>query len=320
MIITTQDLILDALGKSGEKTDGTSEFQATALSYMDTFYKKLTAGANEFDVDLGDPFVWAKAKYPGVLVLEPFYDTGTVTMVAGSANGVFSAAPAASLAGYYLKVSNRAEYFRIVTHVAASVNFVIDAGYTDDSGTFAYQANPLDYNLAAANVVRLYGPMKVYRTQTSDGDGEGQIVGLDQRSFDKKWPMYRLHAGIPTEFAYIYNADGTITVRMNKIPATQVKVEYNYIPMPVDLADSAASIPIVPLVHRQVLSHATAYAILMDKQDDKSKHFMGLVQADLKALSNANRREFMQVAKQRGRLIPRGDDYARNNYPTSGGY
>lgn len=317
-ILTTADLLSDALAKAGEKTDGTSDFLPTALNYMNTLYHSIVAGGNEFDVDCGEPWTWAKSKFPGTFVIQPKVSTFSVTMTANSANAIFTVAPAVSFQGYFLKVDNLPEYFRIVSHLAGQANFTIDVAYTDVTGTSSCDLCPIDYVLPAANVLRLIGPMNIHRTQTTDGDNEGKIVGLDQRSFEKKYPLQRLQQGIPVEFCVLASENGTVTVRMNKVSDITAKVEYHYIPVPAELTNDALSIPIIPDGHRQVLSYATAYAILVDKEDSKSDHFFQLTQRKLKGLVGANRKEFMQISKNRGRLIPRGDDFGVRNWPTSG--
>src|SRR5712675_1131001 len=97
-LATGADLIADALRKSGEKQDGTSDFQSDALTYMNAHYQKFVAGGNDFEVDLGDPWPWAKAKYPGVLTLLVPYSDGSITVTNNSNVATFSIPPAASQA------------------------------------------------------------------------------------------------------------------------------------------------------------------------------------------------------------------------------
>lgn len=315
---TTEDLIEDALRKAGEKTDGTSDYIADAVKYMNGHYRKILSGGNYLDVDLGDPFYWAKAKYPGVITVEVPYDTGTVTLTQGSTSGTFSSAPAASQAGKYLQINGIWEYYRIVTHTAASTSFTIDSPFNDSTVTSAYKALKLDYDLDAASILRLFAPFKCYRSQTSDADYEGKVVGLDIRSFEKKYPLFKITSGTPTEFAFLYETDGLVTVRFNKYVSVNTKIEYDYIPVPTDLTNDSSSIPIIPDGHRELLSMATAYSILLDKEDSKASHYLSATQSAMKALAAAFHREAMQVSRNRGRLIARGDDFGVRNWPVSG--
>lgn len=146
---TTSDIKSEVLRKCGEKQDGTSQYDAVALTYINEAFQGVLAGGSEFGVDVDEPWSWAKAKNPIILILEPKYDTGTISLTSGSANGVFSSAPTTSLEGWHLKINNRPEYFRIVKHNAAETSFELDSEYTEDTGaTLSYEAYKLDYELA----------------------------------------------------------------------------------------------------------------------------------------------------------------------------
>lgn len=130
----------------GELTDGTSDYDADAVMYLNNVEQGLLAGGNEFGVDVAEPWVWAQAKKPIVIKLQPA-TTGSATMVQGSTSGTFSSAPAASQLGRYIRFSTTPDVYRIVSHTAASANFSIDQAYLDDSGTPTYTAYKLDYDL-----------------------------------------------------------------------------------------------------------------------------------------------------------------------------
>lgn len=233
---TVFDLSQSALNRSGELQNGLSPYQQDAVKYLNQIQLSVLAGSNEFDIDLGEPWSWAKATYPGVIQLDVPYETGTVSLTFGSTSGVFSSAPSVSMAGRYLKVSDRPEYFRIATHVAASANFTLDAAYTDSTGgTLGFKAIKLEYELPD-NILRLVGPMRVYRGQDWDGDVEGSIYGIDVVSFNKRYPMNLLDEGIPTFFTEIQESNsGKKRIRINRYTDVVTRVEFDYIPFPVDL-------------------------------------------------------------------------------------
>lgn len=144
----TNDLKKDVLERAGEQTDGTSDFDSRVLKYLNDAYQGLFAGGSEFGVDIDEFWIWAKAKRPIVLTLEPAVETGTVTLTNGSTDGTFSSAPAASQEGRFLKIEARAEYFRIRSHAAGATAFAIDQGYTEASGTFNFKSIKLDYEVS----------------------------------------------------------------------------------------------------------------------------------------------------------------------------
>jgi hypothetical protein len=234
---TTYDLVQGALSRAGELQDGTSQCQSSATRYANQIYLSIFAGSNEFNVELGEPWPWALASTPGTFNLVLPYETGTVSLILGSNAGTFSVAPAVSLVGWYLKIADRPEYFRIATHVAASTSFTIDTQYTETTGAaLAFKAIKLEYDLPSS-VLRLVGPMRVYRLQDFEADDEGKIYGIEKNSFSKDFPLHNIIGGVPTYFTEIQQSvPGVKRVMFNKYVSEFVtKVEFDYIPFPEDL-------------------------------------------------------------------------------------
>lgn len=143
---STQTLKEAVLKVAGELTDGTSDYDDDAVMYLNNVEQGLLAGGNEFGVDVAEPWVWAQAKRPIVIKLQPAV-TGAAAMVNGSTSGTFSVAPASSLLGRHIRFDSTPDVYRIVEHTAASTAFSIDQAYLDDSGTPNYTAYKLDYDL-----------------------------------------------------------------------------------------------------------------------------------------------------------------------------
>ena len=318
---TTAQLLDDALTKAGEKTDGTSDFESDALKYMDVFYKTILAGGSKFDTNLAEPWSWAKAQYPGVLTLEAPYETGTVALTQASTSATFSSAPAASQLGKYLRLNSRPEVFRIAAHTAGATAFTLDSIYTDTTtSAISYKAIKLDYSLDAASILRLIGAMRVDRVQEADKQDAGSIEAMDMPAFQREYPWMRITEGVPTAFSIVYQTENTITVRFNRYVDRYTRVNYDYIPVPTDLADSSSSLPLLPAEFREVLSHATAHSILADKEDTKAEYHLNATKAQLTAMINANRKRVSQSSKRRGHFYPRQDQLVKNRVITSGGY
>lgn len=144
----TNDLKKDALERVGELTDGTSDLDTRAVKYLNDAYQGLFAGGSEFGVDMDEFWIWAKAKRPIIVTLQPAIETGTVTLTNGSTDGTFSSAPVASQEGRFLKIEARDEYFRIRSHSGGATAFEIDEGYTEDSGTFNFKSIQLEYEVS----------------------------------------------------------------------------------------------------------------------------------------------------------------------------
>lgn len=309
---TVADVKKEVLSRCGELTDGTSEYETIVNNYIDYMHKCTMAGATEFNVEVGDPWTWARAQYPGVINMDPFVQL-TVTVNNASVNCSFSVAPVVSYVGWMLKIEGRAEFFRIVTHTAGQQAFTIDAAYTDNTGTLPATLYHLEYNIS--NVLRLCGPMRTYRRQSPFADDTGQIDGIDRMSLDRDYPLHRILQGIPDRFAIVYQDNaGTQRVKFNRIPFYTTRVEYDYIPVPATLVD--ASVPLLPEEHRIILVYGACYYLMVDKNDNRAAEYKALTVAGLEALIQSERRMKENLQKDMGRLIPRRDltNYTRRYY------
>lgn len=142
---STRVLKQDVLTICGELTDGTSTFDAQAVSYLNKVYQGLIAGNNLFDMSCAEPWVWAQSKNPILLTLKAAYSTGTVTLTNASTTGAFSSAPSLSLEGRYLAIAGQSDIYRISQHTAASTAFSLDQVYLETTGSYNYNAYKYDY-------------------------------------------------------------------------------------------------------------------------------------------------------------------------------
>lgn len=318
LTVSTQDLKKKVLRHCGEVDDGTSVYDQNGqvLEYLNKAYLAVISGGNEFDFELSKPWSWAVKKDPSVVILQPAYQTGTVSLTQGSKSITFSVAPTASLTGYLLQVSDRPDYMRIAGHAAGSTSATLDANYADAtlSGA-AFKAIVIDYKLAPTGngIMRLTQSMTVYRSQDLQGDEEQRIYFMDEQEMAKEWTVRRIMTGPPTFFS-IQSKDsaGAYYVRFNKVAAELTRVEYKYIEIPEALVDSTTSIPIIPVEHRDCLALAAAHYLLLDKNDSRSEKFMQLTQQKLKAMQKAEEKQKTQTSKLRGKLMPRLDIWQRS--------
>lgn len=323
---TTSELHKSVLRKCGEKDDGSSEFHATALDYINRVYQKIISGSAEFEVDLGDVWPWAKSANVGILTLQPWFGSqnpgqGNVTLTFGSVNGTFSLIPQQnamniSLAGYYIQPTNgNFEWYKIATHVSGSTAFTLDGPFNSQLPAGDYVNGPftaclLDYTLTVPEVggiQRLASPFEIYRTQTFDNDQEAKIYGIDIREMRRLYPLNLITVGMATRFAVTYQQDGVIKVRFNKYPDVQTRAEYEYIPVPTDLTSNPDTTPIIPREFRDALVYGAAYYLCTDKNDDRAQTYLALTQAILKALIEDIRKNKDHTQKTKATLVPRLD-------------
>lgn len=303
---TTADIVKAILRNCGELDNQDSPFHLTALDYLNKFNTAFHSGSVMFDLDFGGVWSWAKEQNPGVLVLVPPYKTGSITLVKGSNAGVFTTPPSESYVGWFIKVDNRPEVFRIKNHATPFADFELDSIYTDESGTLGFTCFKTDYDLVpnvGQKILRLVTPFSVYRSQCEDDSGH--IYGMEFLAYKKKYPIKHVMQGIPTRLSEIRDVDGLKTIRFNKYPDTETRVEYEFVQYPNPLTDSDESIPSLPLEGRNAIEYAATYKLMLDKDDDRAEKYLQLAQASLASIRSADRKEAGNMSGNRGRLIPR---------------
>lgn len=304
---TTADILDAVLERCGEVTDGTSSYENSALLYVNSVYRAILAGANEFDVDCGEPWIWAQAASPQLLKLSAPYTTGTISLTNNSTTGTFSSAPSESLTGWYIKLDAGRDWYQISAHTAAMTSFTLDQAYIEDTGSGNFKAVKTDYALSST-ATRLVAPMVCYRdNMTAMGDVErGQIYEIDLNTMIRKFPRMLMNASVPDKYCVIgQSSTDTLTVRFNSYPTEAMRVEIPYVAVAADLTDSANSTPLIPFGFREVLVHGACYYLMLDKSDNKAESELSIARAKLKALVNHNRKSLSLAGNAYGKIVPR---------------
>lgn len=301
---TTPDLLADALFRVGEPTDGTSDFDTVALTYLNRVYQALCLGGEELNPDLHEDWWWLRKSPPGLLTLQPVITTGTVAVTNNNTAVTFSSAPSASVAGWLLKVDGGSgDVYRILSHTASDTAATLDGIYTGSTdGAASYTLMKLEYALAS-DVLRLISPMRCYRAESAY-----EIDGVDITTLDRDFPLALIDTGVPSRFAPVTET----TIRFNRAGSASstdyIRVEYDYLYMPDALTDDVSSVPVVPLHHRRVLADWTTLWLLMDKNDDRSGAVGMAAKAGLAAMATENRHKQGAIGRGRlGQLVPRLD-------------
>lgn len=313
---SSQDIKNDILSHCGELTDGTSDYDTSGdgrvLRFMNKAYLAILASSDEFDMDLGEPWQWAMNQTPATIILQP-KQTGSITATNGSSTITFSTAPSINLKGRDITFAGSPEWYKISAHTGTSTTATLDSVFTDPTGSYAFTAVQLEYNLLpnANGILRLVAPFVCYRFQDFQGDNENKIYFMDKKIMERDYPKHRIEEGVPTFCTIIYHnpSTGAVTVRFNKYAIDQTRVEYDYIGIPDALQDLSTDNCIIPFTFKDSLTYAATYMLLIDKSDDRAEKYLALTQAKLKAMRQAENKQKVDTAKNRGRLIPRGDGY-----------
>lgn len=171
-------------------------------------------------------------------------------------------------------------------------------GFDDENST---NAASITSTYPLGQIARLVEPFTVHK-----GLGDG-IFGIDKESFQREYPLSSVAAGTPNRFCVLQENEGLLTVRFNSFVAEKTRIEVNYVPVPRDLKDSSASLPLVPRKHCDVLEDAASFYLMLSKSDDRMQVYAGLLQGKLRAMIAQHRGAQVRSGKDFGKIIPRRD-------------
>ena len=324
---SANDLKKEVLNRCGEKDDGTSDFDGTALSYLNKAQQKVFAGSSEFELDMGEPWQWAKSQSKITVTLPPFVGTNQTqsllaTFTYNSASCTFSQAPQingvnVSLTGWWIQTTAASEWYLITAHVSGATVFTIDTVFNDANAvSSSFIAIQLDFTLTAVNlnnsepggIMRIAAPAECYRQQSYDNDNEYKVYGVDLREMRRQYPLSVIEEGVPTRFAVTSQLNGVFTIRFNKYADLQTRLDFEYIAVPPDLTSNPDTIPAIPREYRDVLVYIASWWIMRDKADDRQDSYKQDVQNSLKAMIMDARKKRDHVQKQKAALVPRWDN------------
>lgn len=293
------DIIEHVLFEAGEKTDGTSDYDARALIWLNANYKKIWQGGSEFDPEINEDWTWLREK--GSLILQIKIATGTVSVTNDSATATLSASQAVDVADWFFKVDDYEGIFRIATHGGSTDVLTLDSVYTGNTNaTASYKLVKLDYTLAS-DAIEILTPMYTAHRANRWFGANDKINGVSLQSMPEP---YVLRAGIP----YFFTQINETTVRFDRYADSDLlRIDYRYKKRPVDLTDSGSEEPLVPLHHRHVLASMTLFDLFKAKNDDRSDQEALIAKQGLKAMSVENKNRLSQMDNDYGRIHPRND-------------
>lgn len=290
-------------------------------AYPDTTGASLNFEAVKLDYDLIPDYIVVDTENNKLQFQETAGTTLTATLTSGSYSPSAYATEVQTQLNatggspaYTVTYSATTRKFTLVSDRASSSVFVM-VGTGDQSLFSAHKTLGLDdENTTNAGTVtstyvlggisRLIEPFKVHKGSSL----EGNIYGTDPEAFQRDYPFPRIEQGIPDRFCVVREKeDGTITVRFNRYPSDKTRVEVEHVPIPRDLKDSSASIPIVPRKHIDVLEDAGTFYLLLNKNDDRSQVYANLMHGKIKAMIAQHRGSQQRTGDNFGKVVPRLD-------------
>jgi len=310
---TFADLKSYVLGKCGEPSDGSSDYDSDSELFMNLMYFNILNGGSEYDIELSTPWIWAKARNPGILTFEPPYETGTVALTNGSTSGTFSTAPTglgSFTDSHQLKLDDEGAFYIFASHVADATAFTLDGPIVSDTNAAAsFRAYKTDYTLLD-DVIRLISPMRVYRRSFVQ---PSEVALIERNAFDRDFPKPNgFIKAVPTHATLVHEIDGQMVIRFNSWMDEQIRIEYDYIPFPTVLTASPDTTPLLPREDRVALAYAAIHQILEDKNDNKADKYFGLTQNKLRAMLLANQKQMRHTNLSGAMITPREDQQRRH--------
>lgn len=307
----SSDLLDEILSRSGELTDGTSDFEAPTLRLLNRAYRGIWSGGAELDPNIQEVWWWLRSSTEGTITLLP-QQSGTATVTNNNTAVTLSAAQTPSIDDYYIRFGGSSDVFRVATHVAGNTAVTLDSVYTGSTGSVSWEAFKTDYDLAT-DLLYLIGPIRIAR------EGIDEIDQISESDFQRLFPMRNLNDGIPTKFCFV----GERIVRFNaaggETSTDFIRVDYSYIDTPAALTDSGSEEPLVPLQYRHILADWGASMLLADKDDDRAGYFLQAANRGIAAMSKEHRRRMNRSTRDFGRIITRANPVLRNELRTASG-
>lgn len=301
----TSDLLADVLFRAGELLDGSSDRQPAALQFINRAYNSICMGGGEFNDEVNEEWWWLHKDPPGVLVLEPPYTSGTVSVINGSNIALFSAGVPQSRTGWFFKVDDHSDVFRISNHAAGSPSATLDSVYTGlTNAAKAFKLFKLEYDLPS-DLYRIIDSMQV------QNGGEDHITGTELSTLNRDYPLTFIEKGVPDRFANVTERK----VRFNRygtdINGALIRVEFDYLFRPAALINTPQEEPVLPRQYRQILSDIAYFYILQAKSDgspglaNQLSQAGSMVKRAMQAMCNEQHHRMVVHGNLMGAILPR---------------
>lgn len=143
---TTADILDEILQEAGEPTNGNSPYETLAITYANHALHAIIAGGSIHNLLVDEPWVWARARHPITLELQPAV-TASFIATADSTAITFDSAPASSVEGWHFQTQGKSTVYKIMNHTAGATNAQLDSGFIDSTGGYTGRAFKLDYEV-----------------------------------------------------------------------------------------------------------------------------------------------------------------------------
>lgn len=313
-LVFTDDIKKDVLFRAGEPTNGSSDFEAEVLQYINRAYMTLCVGGLEFNEDIQEAWWWLRKNQPGVLILQAPYTVGSASVTNNSNVVILSSPPTFPAEGYFFRATNTGDVFRVESHAGSSSDIILDSVYTGESATdTTYSLYKLEYELAS-DVMRMLSPMRIY------SGGYYEIDGTELTALDRDYPLALTETGVPDKFANVTET----RVRFNRAGLTTggglIRVEYDYLRVPPPLTNAENEEPLVPVQFRHILSDMALFFLYVVKDDNRDVKMAEMAKRGIRAMSMENKHRMIAYSRDFGLITPRYPPSQQHPLRTESGF
>ena len=299
-LTTSADILDFALGFVGEPTDGSSQYDADAILFLNEIYQQMLDDDRvEWEPNLKDP--------PGHIYFEIPIEGGTVNVQQDSVTAEFSAAPTpivdSDVGGWFLKVGDDPQIYHMAS-ISSTTGTLTQKYVKADNATATYKLFKLDYTLAA-DVKNLVAPMQVFTTQYG-AFSPGEISFLSASQLLKDYPLKDVQQDRPSYFTFT----GEQKVRFNRYPGERAIAYYEYEIIATDLADNATE-PVIPRTERRVLAWGTTWLLAKHMNESQAGIASQLYNFGMEKIRRKEAKQMVKASREYGRLIYRPEQVRR---------
>jgi hypothetical protein len=348
-VSTTDQLKTLALELAQEPTDGSSQFDARAVDYMNEIYLVLTQGGtigvrdlatsaglytHVVDIATSD-WLWLR-KFPPfcfnttpamigantsvALGGPPPITLQTVTLTFNSTTVTFNGiAPPLDVTGWRIKLLNQTPGIeippitvpRIEAHTAGAFTATIDCPWPQDTETANgnFVLWQAEYELPSDFARFAESPFVFGGWPVSYPPR--LAIGSAEQVFDQ-FPLMESNQGPPNAAARI----SPTTIMMNRWDTQSYRIEFSYIIQPDALVTGQMppQEPLLPVRHRPVLSYGAAMYIMQDKADSKTSMLASQTRELIMRMTQEYRKELQSGSELNGRHLFRQQRFRTGRY------
>lgn len=275
MALTTTTQLLTRLQQEVRDETSTSDTQTRLLARLNEAYLDIVSGGGLLNDSVRGLqsakthiFSWAVSQTPIIFNTEAPITSLTSTINKGATALTLSATNAGSLAGWFIKVGNDQEWYRISAHSAGTDAVTLDSAYVNANAAAAEtKIVKIDYTIGTDLLLPTNGLVNYFT--------DAPIPLIHKSQHEKTAVVRDLDQGYPSRAFILLNdpVSKAVTIRFDAYTEEVERFELPYVPFPAAL-DLAGSNPILPPAHNLILVDHAASLEYDLRDSDSAERYM----------------------------------------------